>query len=610
MSEEERSSAEERGAAPLRITRRAGDVVLEASLVAPLGSGHCSTVWRAKEKDGSPVAVKLFEAPKGDWVGAHTAFLRGVSAMERLSEPSAEAPATIVRVRRSSGPGFVMTLAEQGNIVDLPALQWPPRRVASFFGTLCEAIAFAHDKGVFHRCLKPSNILLADGFEPLVVDFDMVDHPLSSPGKGGYAPYLAPEALRGERTDSPAADIYSLGRILYFLLLGEDPDEPVQLLPDLLPLSEQPLGLVRIIRKCTCREPAMRYRNVSELLADLARYDDEQEVGLAPDPATSERMSSPGSQRGDLSPYSRRRLPSGSWGEDDAPPLSTRSPGPSSVRGGEVAPASRRSRPTPEAAPEAAPEAERGFSAGARRSLALLGGVAFPVSVALLLGTALPGDRLILGAHIGAAASAALLTLVLPIRFRFPRAGRVALALAVGFGLYLIEPSWLVKLRLRATLSTGSAQARAAAVKALAREGRRTFDKANLSSLDLQGADLVQATFRGADLSDANLCNAAMIEAVLDGADLGFALLLGTDFREASLDQVVGLESAQCDAFTRFPPGWSCTDGHPARTAAEGPSPEPPGSPSAAPPATTAEPAATTAEPAAPAAPSSGQPER
>ena len=144
----------------------------------------------------------------------------------------------------------------------------------------------------------------------------------------------------------------------------------------------------------------------------------------------------------------------------------------------------------------------------------------------------------------------------------------------------------------------------------LAREGRRTFDKANLSSLDLHGADLVQATFRGADLSDANLCNAAMIEAVLDGADLGFALLLGTDFREASLDQVVGLESAQCDAFTRFPPGWSCTDGHPARTAAEGPSPEQPGSPSAAPAATTAEPAATTAEPAAPAAPSSGPPER
>lgn len=615
MSEEERAAVEERGAAPLRITRRPGDVVLEASLVSPIGSGHCSTVWRAKEKDGSPVAVKLFEAPKGDWVRAHTAFLRGVSAMERLSEPSAEVPATIVRVLRSSGPGFVMTLAEHGNIVDLPALRWPPRRVASFFSTLCEAIAFAHDRGVFHRCLKPSNILLAEGFQPLVVDFDMVDHPLSAPGKGGYAPYAAPEALRGERTDSPAADIYSLGRILYFLLLGEDPDEAVQLLPDLLPLSEQPLGLVRIIRKCTCREPAMRYGRVSELLADLARYDEDQEVGLAPDPSTSERMSSPGSQRGELPPYSRRRLSSGSWGEDEPSPLSSRSPGPTSVRGAEVAPASRRGR----AAAEAAAKAERGFSAGALRSLALLGGVAFLVSAALLAGTELPGDRLILGAHIGVAVGAALLTLVLPLRFQHPRAGRVALALAVGFGLYLIEPSWLVKLRLRATLSAGSPQARAAAVKALAREGRRTFDKANLSSLDLHGADLVQATFRGADLSDANLCNSAMNEAVLDGADLGFALLLGTDFREASLDQVVGLESAQCDAFTRFPPGWSCTDGHPARTAAGDPSPEQPASPAAAP-AATAEPAATNAAPEAtnaePAAttaeqaPSAGQPER
>src|SRR5262249_28287809 len=75
-----------------------------------------------------------------------------------------------------------------------------------------------------------------------------------------------------------AVDIFSLGRILYFLLGGREPPEPSRD-QDMRPLPQTPAGIVEIIRKCTLRDPALRYQRVSDLLDDLARCGDAADSG-------------------------------------------------------------------------------------------------------------------------------------------------------------------------------------------------------------------------------------------------------------------------------------------------------------------------------------------
>ena len=118
----------------------------------------------------------------------------------------------------------------------------------------------------------------------MLTDFDMIDLPAlasdAGPDAGGYGPYAAPEELLGQGTQSPTADIYSLGRVLCFLLSGHDPEEGAADVPQLKELATQPAGLSRIVRKCTMRAAEARYQWVSELRDDVENYEDYENVGL------------------------------------------------------------------------------------------------------------------------------------------------------------------------------------------------------------------------------------------------------------------------------------------------------------------------------------------
>ncbi len=263
-----------------------GDEVLGVTLQKRIGSGNVAHVWRGKTADGELVAVKMFDAQKASKGLALPAFRRGVQIMNRLTARADELPASIVRLRCVSlnKLGFVTDLAANGSVVDLPALKWRVKSIVKFFTTVCEGIAAAHSAGVLHRCLKPSNILLDDDLDPILTDFDLVDLPslaAASADAGGYKAYAAPEEILALGTQSPTADIYSLGRILQFLLLGTHPDDPVAEVPKLEALKNEPAGLTRIIRKCTMRAPELRYQWVSELLKDLDRYERYEQVGVA-----------------------------------------------------------------------------------------------------------------------------------------------------------------------------------------------------------------------------------------------------------------------------------------------------------------------------------------
>jgi WD40 repeat protein/tRNA A-37 threonylcarbamoyl transferase component Bud32 len=186
---------------------------------------------------------------------------------------------------------FSMKLVPGGSLADaLPRLARDPRVAARLVATVARAVHHAHQRGVLHRDLKPANILLDDQGQPLVTDFGLakqaaVDTRLTASGAVlGTPSYMAPEQARGQRGLSTAADVYSLGAILYELLTGTPPFRAPTPLETVLQVLERPpvpphirspqvsRDLETICLKCLEKNPQQRYASAEELADDLDRW--------------------------------------------------------------------------------------------------------------------------------------------------------------------------------------------------------------------------------------------------------------------------------------------------------------------------------------------------
>jgi serine/threonine protein kinase len=146
------------------------------------------------------------------------------------------------------------------------------------FERVVEAVAFAHAAGVVHRDLKPSNVMVGAFGEVLVLDWGLARLMSAAPAPGGRVGtpgFMAPEQRRGEAARvGPAADVFALGALLYWLLDGDTP-------PDALDEAERrlasargrvPVRLRAIALKCLATDPHARYLHAGDLAADLGRY--------------------------------------------------------------------------------------------------------------------------------------------------------------------------------------------------------------------------------------------------------------------------------------------------------------------------------------------------
>ncbi|MYX12212.1 protein kinase [Streptomyces sp. SID8374] len=198
-------------------------------LISPIGRGGMGEVWRAADEVlGRAVAVKLLLGDQAD-ASSTARFRLEAQTAARLSHPHLVA---VFDFGAWEDRFFlVMELVEGQSLGDLLAAQERvhPEQVARIAGEAAAGLAAAHRQGIVHRDIKPGNLMLDTDGSVKIGDFGIaqfVDDPSTALTTAGHivgtSLYLAPERALGRTADS-ASDMYSLGCVVYQLLLGEPP---------------------------------------------------------------------------------------------------------------------------------------------------------------------------------------------------------------------------------------------------------------------------------------------------------------------------------------------------------------------------------------------------
>ena len=258
-----------------------------------IGRGGHGVVFRAIDRLlDRPVALKVIRHGVLASEAERRGFLAEARAAARIRNPHI-IPIYAVG-ERGGQPYFTMELAAGGGL-DRRLAEGPIgiRDAAQLVERLARAVHHAHERGVIHRDLKPANILLADETldQPLIADFGVARIPDSPTGRTpsgssfGTPGYMAPEQAEGGMDAvGPTADVFSLGAILYELLVGRPPFRGSTPFETLLqtrrrepapPSKSRPdlsRDLESICLKCLRKRPDERYQSAAELADDLRRH--------------------------------------------------------------------------------------------------------------------------------------------------------------------------------------------------------------------------------------------------------------------------------------------------------------------------------------------------
>ena len=261
-------------------------------ILEEIGRGGMGVIYRARQRhSGRIVALKRVIAYQADSHETLVRFRREAEAAASLDHPNI-LPIYEVSESEDGLPFFSMKYATGGSLRKaVPALCGRPNECSRLMARVARAVACAHEQGILHRDLQPGNILLDTRGEPLVSDFGLakwlaqtsdLTQTLTTFGTPGY---IAPEQAESAAGDlTPAADIYSLGAILFHLLAGRPPfvgenvlsvihqatANPAPKLRSLAPWLDH--DLETITARCLERDPKARYQSAGDLAADLERW--------------------------------------------------------------------------------------------------------------------------------------------------------------------------------------------------------------------------------------------------------------------------------------------------------------------------------------------------
>jgi serine/threonine-protein kinase len=265
-------------------------------LVQMLGAGGMGEVWQAVHNDtGGQVAVKLLRQQSAE---LRKRLLREARACGKLNHRNVIAVHDVDETAEGD-PFLVMQLLSGETLADHLKVRFrlPQRRAAQIARDVARGLSAAHKAGVIHRDLKPANIFLhrEDGSaEPVVkvLDFGVskVDGQTDFTKKGaiiGSAPYMSPEQVSTPSELDHRSDIWSLGVVLFQMLVGQKPfnsdseDRDVgifmKILYEPIPVVDQFVGdvdpdLTAVVSRCLDRDRDRRFGSAEELIAILDRF--------------------------------------------------------------------------------------------------------------------------------------------------------------------------------------------------------------------------------------------------------------------------------------------------------------------------------------------------
>ncbi|MGH2820295.1 MAG: protein kinase domain-containing protein [Actinomycetota bacterium] len=258
------------------------------ALESPLASGGMATVWRARDDVlARAVAVKILHPHLAEDEQFLERFRREALSAARLTHPHIVAIYDTGKDPDSHGVErhyIVMEYCGRGTLQDELDERgaMPPGRVVAIAGAICEALGYAHRAGIVHRDIKPGNVLISDDGTLKVGDFGIakaafeVQNITTTGSILGTVTYLSPEQVRGEEL-TPASDLYSLGVMMYELLVGRPPfvaesqlATAMKHLREAAPsLRSQKAGIPKVldatVLKALSKDPAERYGSAEEM---------------------------------------------------------------------------------------------------------------------------------------------------------------------------------------------------------------------------------------------------------------------------------------------------------------------------------------------------------
>ncbi len=254
---------------------RLAELFPSLEIIELIGAGGMGAVYKARQSGlDRLVALKILPEEFGHDVRFALRFTREARTLAKLSHPNIVSVYEFGNVEDTYY--FLMEFVDGSTLRDVvKAGQLASQHALAIVPHLCDALQYAHDKGVVHRDIKPENILIAADGSVKIADFGLSrilgneSHEEVLTGTHqvmGTPRYMAPEQLEGSRGVDHRADIYSLGVVFYEMLTGE---LPIGRFAAPSTKVEIDVRLDEVVLRTLEKEPQRRYQHASQIKSDV-----------------------------------------------------------------------------------------------------------------------------------------------------------------------------------------------------------------------------------------------------------------------------------------------------------------------------------------------------